>query len=383
MDTLTTSWYPVALISPDSVYYTDSICWDSISTLPPYARSTAPTTISNLAYFGDKVWGSSGSRLYYCYPDSVGQWGVFHDIAFNLDDGDEITAVMPDREYINIFKNRTQYVLYEDGSGDLTKKWTEAGRGCVAPFSVAWYNGNLIYLDETGVYSQAGNIYKDKGSTREALSAPIANLIDYSIAELKSAVGFVHRDKYYLSFPAKDSTYVYDFKVGGWSIYNYAFQQATHYDIVSRSGLVPSSDMLFITGEDSAIYKADTLTTDNRRQIQAKWESVPIAISPDYSGIDKVGMWHDADADTGFILLNIYNDKGSSVVTDTFQLSETDLGKYYPIGINTNLSNYFKVRVTTDTIRTIPAPLVNGRIDSVTINGFDIWLSNKGIKETE
>jgi len=44
-----------------------------------------------------------------------------------------------------------------------------------------------------------------------------------------------------------------------------------------------------------------------------------------------------------------------------------------------NLANYFKIRLTTDTAQTLPL----GRMDSISINGLDVWLSNKGNKITE
>jgi hypothetical protein len=47
-----------------------------------------------------------------------------------------------------------------------------------------------------------------------------------------------------------------------------------------------------------------------------------------------------------------------------------DLDKCDIFGIGTNLSNYFKIKL-------IPMQ------DSVSINGLDIWLSNKGKKITK
>jgi hypothetical protein len=369
-DTVLSKFYELALILDTSMkQYCDTTIWDTLIKGQVFWPHSRPFNLKNIIYFRDRLWGSIGSNVWYSYLDSVGYWSPFDMVSFNADDGDEITAIVPDREYLNVFKNHSSFVLSEDANGDMIKQWIESGRGCVAPFSVAWYGGNLLYLDETGLYSQQGSIYKDKGSTREAISAPIANLIDYPISELKEAVGFVNKDKYYLSFPDKDTTYVYDFLVGAWSIYNYAFQAAINYDTVSSIGLVPSSDMLFITGSDSAIYKADTGLTDNGRYIWAKWESVPLSISPDYSGVDQIALWHSGDGDRGRMFMYILDDKDTVRASKTVTMNG-DLDKCDIFGIGTNLSNYFKIKL-------IPMQ------DSVSINGLDIWLSNKGKKITK
>ncbi len=379
VDTGMTYYYPVEVFTGADTIYTDSITWDTLITRTAYTPASIPANLNNIAAFKDRLWGSDGSKLYYGYLDSIGYWGAFSYYAFNLDDGDEITAVVPDREFINVFKNRNQYVLYpaSDGSYSNSQKYISGGIGCVAPFSVAWYDNNLLYLDEGGLFAQTGSIYKDKGSARTSLSDPIANLIDYPISQLKNAVGFVDKDKYFLSFPDKDTTYVYDFKTNSWAIYSYAFQQATHYDTVSNVGLVPSSDMLFITGEDSAIYKADTTLTDKGRQIVMRWVSEPIAPSYNYMGLQDVGLWWNIVPDTGQLILSIIDDGDTAVFTDSLMVSDEKAVKYWRKGCGVNTSNYFKIKLQTDTLNEIMTGIY-GKIDSLTINGIDLWYQFKG-----
>ena len=377
-DTLMTDFFPIKVFGTTDTNYVDSfVVWDSLILNDPYERAIPPDNLTNLAYFRDALWGSVGGRVYWSYFDSIGYWGAFSNATFDLDDGDEITAIVPDREFINIFKNKTQYVLYEDSDGKLTRKSTDAGRGCVAPFSIGWYNGSLIYLDETGVFAQSGNIYKDKGSTRQALSDPIANQIDFPIRDLKNAVGFVHRDQYWLSFPEKDSTFVFDFKTGGWSAYTYAFDAAVHYDTVSNNGLVPSNDMLFCrkahtlyVTADSLIYKADTTYLDNGSAITGQWQSQPLLLSNEYVSLDGIGFWRGADADTGRVIVTVYNSAGASAATDTVNMYNQTFPRYGILGINTtNQNNYLQIRLRTS------------GIDSLVLHGLDIYGKINGAVE--
>jgi len=360
IDTILTPFYQIAVIgNKDSLAFTDSTLWDSVSSLGiSYTNHSAPVELNSPFIFNDKMWGFQGSQVMWSYLDSVGYWGAWDWIAFNLDNGDEITAIVPDREYINIYKNHSQYVLYQDADGQYTKKWTVRGRGCVAGETVQFYDGNIIYLDENGVYMESAMPAKDKGTQRAPLSEPIADLIDYPISELDDAIGFIYDDKYMLSFPDKDTAYVYDFKVDAWSIYDFAFKAAVNYDTRDNDGLVPSSDMLFITGSDSAIYKFDTTATDNGADIIARWKSGPIARSARNVQINNMGFWTGNDTSFSCVLY----DAEDTACIDSMKIAPDD--RHYLKSPAINESNYFYIKITN-------LPDTTAGLE---INGIDVYV---------
>ena len=340
-------FYPVTTIEcRDSIAYTDSTIWDSISVKQPYAGAVAPHKLNHITLMGDALWGTQGSKMYNSYLDTIGHWGAWDWYAFNLDDGDEITAIFPDREYITVFKNRSQHVLYQDSDGLYSKKWTVRGRGCVAPNSVQFYDGGVIYLDEHGVYYETAAPAKDKGTDRNSLSQPISDLIDYPISELKKAQSDIYDGKYFLSFPDKDTTYICFLDLlpnKVWGIYDFAFEAATNYDIQDNAGLVPSSDMLFITGSDSAIYKFDTTQTDNGTEIVARWKSGPIARSVRDMQISDIGFW--TGTPDSVMTFKLWDSRDSAVI-DSREITPDD--NHYKIGLKPNGSNYFYIGITNE-----------------------------------
>ena len=369
-----TAFFPVGSVKlGDSLYMLDTLAWDSISMRTPYYPALAPFGLKNIAYFRDRLFGSVGSMLYWSYLDSVGYWGQWDAIAFDLDDGDEITSIQPEGEYIGVSKNNSQYLAYPDANGNYVpqNKWYQSGRGCVAPQTPAWYNGSLILLDKTGLYIQSPSQYKDRGSTRQSLSYPISNMIDYPISELKDARGFVHKDKYYLSFPQKDTTYVFDLLTGGISIYTYAFTSAVHYDSVTNSGLVPSSAMLFCKTNDSLVYQGDTTYQDNGVPVVATWQSGPLAISTDNNKLDEFGLWTGNHNDSGTLYISFYNADDSLLVTKSTLFTGQNIPRFSAYRMFLDKSNYYTVKLFTGNIS-------NTAFDSLGIYGLDLWFTPQG-----
>jgi hypothetical protein len=282
LDTTISDYYLLASIRDSSIkQFVDTNSWDSISTQRDiYYKSGAPTSLNYITVFGDRAWGSSGSKLYYSYLDSGGYWAAFDDIALNMDDGDEITRIVPYRDHIKVFKNKAQFILYTDDGINYNRKWVVDGIGCIAPRSMTAYNNGLVYLSEHGVIYETGLIYKDRGSSFDIISMDISDLLDYTPDQHRTAVGIIKDNKYWLSYPAKDTTYVYDFIFKGWSVWSpLAFTQATFYDTIHSSNIRPAKDMLFITENSDKVYKADTTTTDNGTAIPVVWKSGALGMS--------------------------------------------------------------------------------------------------------
>jgi len=363
------AFYPlVTITSKDSTAYTDSVLWDSLVQRPSFIKSIAPSRLDNITLMDDALWGTEGSKLYKTLLDGVAYWGSWNWYAFNLDDGDEITSVFSDRGNITVMKNNSQHLAYRDNDGEYTLKWIVRGRGCVAPLSVQFYDGGVVYLAENGVFYETAAPAKDRGSERDALSYPIADLLDYSISEKREARSALYKNMYFLSFPDKDTTYVCFLnylpqKV--WMIYDMTFERAINYDTKDNAGLVPSSDMLFITGSDSAIYKFDTTHADKGVDIVARWKSGPIARGSRNIQIDKFGIW-TSTPDSVFTF-KVYDHRDSGAV-ESIELTPDD--NYYEMGLSPNEGNYFYIEI--DNFDDRPAGGVY--TDQLIINGIDIYV---------
>ncbi|MBW1921709.1 MAG: hypothetical protein JRI81_16030, partial [Deltaproteobacteria bacterium] len=173
LDTNISPFYQLAAIKDSAIKtFIDTISWDSLSH-PSRAllkKSSAPTDLNNITAFNDRLWGiSRGSRLRWSRLDTASVWNIFEDIALNLDDGDQVTAVVPMRDYIKVYKNNSQFTIYWE-SGRYSRNWTVQGVGCIAPYTMTHYGNGLIYLSNQGVMRETGNVYKDKGSNYEIIS---------------------------------------------------------------------------------------------------------------------------------------------------------------------------------------------------------------------
>jgi hypothetical protein len=375
-DTIIDLLYPLAIFKDSSVKkYVDTLPWDSISGPGrlPYSCGVMPTTLNHLVGFGDRLWGADGARIMWSFLDSAGMWSLANDLAINLDDGDGITAVVPDRGHIKIYKNRSQFIIYDNGDGTFSRNWVVDGVGCIAPHSMVAYNNGHAYLSEHGVVYETGLIYKDRGSNFDIISSPIQNIIDaWTPDEKYELVGVIKDNKYRLSQPDKDTTLVYDFILKAWSIYSYSFKQATFYDTINSPNARPAKDMLFITGNDDRVYKADTTNDDNGTQFAAAWKSGPIGVSCGNKTIRQIGFLFDPDdvGDTNTQGFEIYD------MWDTGAVYATTFTPDDPYYIENMLSvepgNYFRIRLYQ--VAGVSPVLLKG------INGLYIWFRDHGTR---
>lgn len=373
-DTLETFFRQIAVIEDTlQVYFKDTVSFDSTMKGKLFYRGNVPGNLNGIASFNDQLFGYKGSGVYWSNLDTAGVWGMFRHIALNKDDGDEITAIMPFRDYVKVYKNRSQYIIYPiNGGFGYAREWTVQGVGCVAPHSMVQYNNGLVYLSNIGVIHETGIQYKDKGSNYPVISEPIADLMeDYSPSELRGAVGFVNDDKYYLSFPSKDTSYIYDFIVGAWSIYSYAFTQATFYDTVHRANISPSKDMLFILDDADKIYKADTTYTDAGEDFAFSWKSPPFGKVPGHNiGLQQIGFGCvDKDLDS-LCLYYVYDYKDTGTV---FEGNYSPDATYEIRGMPTHSSPWFYLGLHNYCVDE------THKVSQLEINLLDIWTNDKGI----
>jgi len=372
-DTTATPYKLIGEVKGTDSVFVDSIGFDSTRQGKHYWKSEAPYNLNYITSFNDRLWGAVGSCVYWSYLDSGGYWGSFRNICLNIDDGDEITAILPMRDYVKVYKNKSQYAIYPGNDFEYERQWTVDGLGCIAPHTALSYQNGVFYLSEQGLIHETGSVYRDRGSDFGNVSEPINNLLlNRTRDALRKAVGFVHKDKYRLSFPASDTTFVYDLKTGGWSIWNYAFAQACLYDTltINDKNNTPSGDMIFINGETDQIYKADTTSTDNTliggtggTVINTRFRSAPFAMAPDYMTVSKFGIWRQSNDGSGGVDVRLYNAESDSIF---YKYMSSIATRYDIYRSNSDASNYFQIDISDTTL------------DSLAIDRIDLWLEKIG-----
>ena len=358
-DTIITPYYLIHEFGEGDTVYVDMIPYDSMIDGEIYYHSAAPVRLNGITAFGDNLWGWDGSRAYWSKLDSAGFWGSFRNIALNLDDGDEITAIVPYRDHMRVYKNKSIYVLYPDDNYDFARQWLTEGIGCIASRSMAKYVNSLIYLSGKGVIYEGGASNLKYDANFGVISGKINNLIlDRKASQKAEAVGFIYDDRYLLTFPGTDTTFVcfLDLPSKPWSIWTFDFTQATMYDTFHTAPHIPSGDMLFINGDDGKFYKMDTTHLDNSASIVAQWRSAPVGITSDLFQISGLGLWSRTNASG--IDVRFYDEDGDST---TYLFMEGN--RYDRYGLTTTGSGYFQIDIQDSTTAG----------DSLLIDAIDIW----------
>lgn len=333
--------------------------------------------------FKDRLFGWVGSRLFMSALDTAFIFRPFQDVAFNLDDGDEITQVVALGPNLLIFKNRSIIELYEPGIDKLVSKGSQnTGIGCIAPHSLVEDNGAIIFLSELGVVSLKASQFQPFGIKTGIISHKINDLIlgrsgtKRSAADLKKAVGALVDDKYLLSFPvhtdpSDDTTFVYHIPLDAWSTYDFSFHQATKYDTFTVEGLVQSNRLLFARNDDERIFEfggsnffLDSGAAD--AVIPGIFETRPLFADNDYWRIHNVVLHRSSGQalsgdSTRFVVLD---ENGNGVDTILIELK-------------TNIRAQQQASATHDfiwsTLKFQTATLGSFWRDSLTIHGLDIW----------
>ena len=418
-----TKFFPVGILKDASTNtFIDSMIWDSVIQRNAYYKSFPPSSdLNGITYFQDKLWGFSGSKLYYTLLDSIGYWSAMAYYSFDEDDGDRITALAVQRDNLLVFKNRNQYIVAPTGTGGytLSRAYIENGSGCIAPKSIAWHDGNLIYLSENGLFLQSASEYMASSVNRVRISDAIQKTLDtIPMAAKRRSVGVVHKDEYWWSYNLdtlnqstdRQYTLVYFFKTGGWSLYDYGFSDVTSFnpstDVVNLS---PPTDQWFIRGYghynytrgetllyklDTGLYDYDSLTstgTQTYSKIKTIWQSPYIwgngqGIMPikfgylRYSNMMRISHWE----------LNMVSDSlalySNLIYEPDYQITD---------GFNDLLPNIFVNKSLVYWLINLPKPLIcnkgfywrvisnpnmandNSRIAS-TIYNMDLWIDKYG-----
>jgi hypothetical protein len=366
-DTVTTDYFLIDEITSatESLYY-DIVPFDSMMKGQVYAHIEAPHNLNLITSFGDELWGAVGATLFRTRLDSIGVWGYLRSVDFNNGDGSIITAIVPARDYIKVYMNNSQYIVYSASLDAASVNWVQEGYGCIAPRSMTKCGNGLIYLSYVGVVNEGASATLERGSSAVIISDKIKNLIlDRRAQELYDARAFIYDNKYFLTF-GHDTTFVCHLNMPGypWSIWTFDFWQTANYDINIKKNKAPSTDLIFITGADDDIYKFDTTRSDAGTAINTAWKSSPL-------GVTGKGKW--AFAGLGIWQINtgsglravLYDEVGDSVKN---KIMTNTRYKYY--SFEPPYSGYFQVLIRDSTTLS----------DSLKIEQIDIYAGDRNAR---
>ena len=380
LDTTMSPYRLIGEISGSDSVFVDSITYDSSLQGKFYFKSAAPYNLNGITSFNGALFGFIGSSVKWSYLDTGTVWGSFNDITLNPDDGDVITAILPMRDYIKVYKNMSQYAVFPGTEFAYERLEAVEGLGCIAPHSAIATKEGIFYLSHEGVVREQGSEFRDIGSKFSIISEPINNLLLNRTTEaLRKGYSYIHKSKYHLAFADIDTTFVYHLKTGGWTISDYAAEQAIPYDTLTgnNNNKTPSTELVFIMGSDDFLYKADTLSKDSvtiasngtssgGNIINTKYRSAPFGIGAQRSSVNKMGLWRESNDATGLINIKLIDAEGDTVFADRIDTVAT---RYDMHGVGAVSSNYFQWEIS------------DSLLDSLAIDRIDTWIYKLGEEE--
>jgi len=357
-DTIVTGDYHLlAQLNPavtvgDSIY-TDSIRHDSLQVKRIYHKSTPPALIDNIFSFDGRMWGTEESRLWrsdlLMGADTIQRWGQMEAIAFNRDDGDEVTLAYPARGLIRVYKNFSNYNAFLDSDYNWGRRELSGHHGCIAPRSHVSTIMGHYYLSATGVIRETEGMQLERTHSIELISAQLDNFDKLSLNTKRKCVAFYIPD-HKVGFCIGDTTYVYDELVKGWYTWGLKVADYTMYGTEDDVDFVPGDTMYFVKPADTVLCKYGTSEFDNISPISFNWRTGALLVDGDdspiyYKAINKVGLWVDSD-DTNTVYgayVNIRNEEDSSLAVVNF-VNLTDR-RYFLKSVTPSQALYNKLRV--------------------------------------
>lgn len=201
------------------------------------------------------------SRFYWSNPALPEEWEALSYIDVAPDNGQEITAASGFGETIIIFKDRSVYLLSGSDENSFTLYPLDQQIGCSSPLTVQNVGAELYF------YDTYNGVFKFDGATFEKLDDKISDYLaeGVNVAAIHKSVGFVYRNRYWLSVPwgastTPNRTFVYDSRTEAWTEYDFglagaALSQAVPYGASPR--------------DEVGIFQLDQGNTDDGENIDA------------------------------------------------------------------------------------------------------------------
>ena len=163
------------------------------------------------------------------------RWMIENQQLFDPNDGDVITGIGRVGSNLMVFKKHKVFVVYDLNTGANRRLTTNIG--CVSHRSIVETPQGTFFLADSGVYVT-------NGSSVQLVSEQITPSLQ-ALTNKSSAVGVVHENHYYLSFPddatgtvgidAVAPVFDYDLVLKSWWLHNVGFSETrVIYDFTTR-----------------------------------------------------------------------------------------------------------------------------------------------------
>lgn len=303
--------------SATTVYW-DTVTIAGLETHTTFELQTPPSVLHGAVVHESKMFAWDRDFVYPGVTDTPGRFPILESVDFGEDNDGGILWVASFEGYLLIYTQNSIWVLVtSDGVVDDRQKVTR-GVGAVSPYSMGVYRGANIFLGLNGVMSESDGTLRENAPARGDLSGPIYRILERSSTTMAEARGIVVRDRYMLSYPGTDSTFVYSFLSGGWAVWSFDFDNAVLYDTGSATVF---SSLCFTKPDDERVFILDEAdSTDDGSAFSCTWEKRHLVRNPIGMGrVDGIVVQTDATVQTGDTLAVILTDENGSVI-DTIKI---------------------------------------------------------------
>lgn len=296
----------------------DSIPWDSLSAGSSSELLNLPLTRSFMHHpfaVEDQMFGLFESEVLISKPDTA-EFPATQFQSMNKHDGDDNVTMFEARGLVRVAKNGSMFNLYQDADGLWNKQEITQGYGIIASESYARGIAGHYYLGLQGVLREVEGQVLERTQQSSLVSEPLDNFRVMSLATLRGGTAVAWDEKYLLSFPDLDSTFVYDELAGGWVIWDYGFSDACLY---GQSVGLPDS-LYFILPGDASLYRVAG-TSDTGAAITVVWESSPMLSDMNLMQVQEADLWvSGTDSTDSLLQVVLKNESGVSTAGDTAYL---------------------------------------------------------------
>lgn len=243
--------------------------WDGVAASFSVLLGTPPANGKYICIWQNRVWiantSAGKSRLHYSNVGLPEDWttaGAAGFIDININDGDQITGIMPVGPALYVFKNRTVYKIMGVTPTTFSVQPIIGNRGCISPRSIVNMGPFVVYLSQYGIHSVGdGGI---DGFMNEAIEGDIIDIPKTKVC------GGKLRDLFVLCYDSdgdgqNDTAFALDARLGAWQTW----------DNFKANVMVTKDDgSLYSAGSDLVITrKHDTGEDDSGTPITMQWRS--------------------------------------------------------------------------------------------------------------
>jgi hypothetical protein len=139
--------------------------WDGITASFALLLGSPPANGKFICVWQNRVWiantSAGKSRVHYSNDGNAEDWttaGAAGFIDINIDDGDEITGMLPVGASLYVFKNRSIYRITGTKPDNFTPLPVILNRGCVSPRSLLSMGSFIVYMSQYGIHSLANDV---------------------------------------------------------------------------------------------------------------------------------------------------------------------------------------------------------------------------------